>query len=60
MKDPIVEEVRRARSEHAQQFGFDLEAICEDLRRIQKMCSHKVVRLSPRRLKPASLIQRTQ
>src|SRR5437870_9409086 len=31
-EDPIVEEVRAARQEYARQFGYDLHAICEDLR----------------------------
>ena len=35
MVDPIVDEVRRARAEHAKQFNFDIHAICEDLRLIE-------------------------
>jgi hypothetical protein len=31
-KDPIVEEVRRIREEHAARFGYDLKAIYEDLK----------------------------
>jgi len=53
MTDPIVEEVRKARWEHAQRFAFDLDAICEDLRRIQKTCGHRVVSLPPRVLERA-------
>lgn len=34
--DPIVEEVRHVRREHAQHFGFDLKAIFADLRRGQE------------------------
>lgn len=52
MTDPIVEEVRKARWEHAKRFGFDLDAICEDLRRIQKVCGHRVVSLPPKLLEP--------
>ena len=33
MKDPIVEEIRRYREEHAAQFNYDLAAIFADLRR---------------------------
>ena len=33
MQDPIVEEVRRIRDEHAAMFNYDLEAIVADLRR---------------------------
>ena len=36
MKDPIVDEVRRIREEHAAQFNYDIDAICEDIRRIAK------------------------
>lgn len=32
-KDPIVEEVRKIRQEHAAKFNYDLKAICEDIRR---------------------------
>ena len=45
MHDPIVSEVRRARDEHARSFGYDLAAICEDIRKHQLSCGHPVVRL---------------
>jgi len=48
MKDPIVEEVRKHRMDHARKFEGDLRAICEDLRAIQRACGQKVVRLPPR------------
>lgn len=32
-KDPIVEQVRRVRREHAAKFNYDIKAICEDIRR---------------------------
>ena len=32
MRDEVVEEVRRARHEHAAMFDNDLAAICADLR----------------------------
>ena len=34
--DPIVNEIRRIRREYAEQFGNDLHAICEDLRRQER------------------------
>ena len=49
MKDPIVEEVRKAREEHAKRFNFDLHAICEDLRKKEKESGHPVVSLPPKR-----------
>ncbi len=54
MKDPIVEEVRRARMEHTRECNSDLALILEDVRAIQARCGHKVVRLSPKKLTPAA------
>jgi hypothetical protein len=50
MKDPIVEEVRKHRREHTQKFHGELSEICADLRRVQEISGHDIVRLSPRRL----------
>jgi hypothetical protein len=46
MKDPIVEEVRKARQDHAKEFRHDLAAICNDLRRIEIECGHRLVVVS--------------
>jgi hypothetical protein len=54
MKDPINEEIRKFREEHARKFNFDLHAICEDLRALQKSSNLKVVRLPPKRIGPKS------
>jgi hypothetical protein len=35
--DPIVEEVRRVRDEHAARFAYDIHRICEDVRREQEL-----------------------
>ena len=43
MIDPIVAEVRKAREEYARQFNYDLHAMCEDLRRKQKLRGGPVV-----------------
>ncbi len=43
MKDPIVEEVRRVRDEYARQFNYNLDAICDDLRKKQNQEGRKVV-----------------
>lgn len=48
-KDPIVEEVRRIRDEHAKRFNYDLHAICEDFRKKQWSSGHTVVSRQPRR-----------
>jgi hypothetical protein len=52
MRDPIVEEIRRIRREHAEKFNFDLDAIFEDLKQSQRQSGRKVVTLEPRRPKP--------
>ena len=48
MKDEIVEEVRRARHEHAARFGNDLAAIFADLREKTRESGRKVVSFPPR------------
>jgi hypothetical protein len=50
-KDPIVEEVRKAREEYAAKFDFDLDAIYQDLKRGEQEGGRKVVSFPPR--KPA-------
>jgi hypothetical protein len=52
VKDPIVEEVRKYRMEHTAKFHGDLDAICEDLRRVQATCGHKIVRHPAVRIEP--------
>ena len=49
-KDPIVEEIRKFREAHAAKFNYDLEAICADLKKKEKVCGHEVVSFPPRRL----------
>jgi hypothetical protein len=49
MKDPIVEEVRRARDAHARQFNYDLDAIVEDLQTREKELGLATVSLPPER-----------
>jgi hypothetical protein len=50
-KDPIVEEVRKARQEHAARFGYDLRAIYNDLKNSEKLGGRKVVSLSTKKPK---------
>ncbi len=52
-EDPIVEEVRAARDEHAKKFGYDLEAIFRDLKAKEKETGRRYSRLSPRPVGPA-------
>ena len=49
-QDPIVEEVRKVREEHAARFDYDLKAIAEDLRRRQAKSGHQVVSYPSRRV----------
>ena len=58
MKDPIVDEVRNNRMEHTRKFKGDLTAICADLRSIENMSGHKIVRLAPTRLIDKKTISR--
>lgn len=48
-KDPIVEEVRRARERHAAKFNYDLRSICDALRRDEERGRRKVVSLAPKK-----------
>lgn len=54
MKDPIVEEIREARQDHAREFNHDLSEICKDLKRIERECGHKIVSLPPKLLTKSS------
>lgn len=47
--DPIVADIRRLRDEYAQRFGYDLEAICRDLREQQLRSGRRVVKRQPKR-----------
>jgi len=47
--DPILEEIWKARDEHARRFNYDLKKICADLRRIEKQSGRRVVTRKPRR-----------
>ena len=49
MKDPIVEEVRRAREQLAAECGYDVRRIAEESQKRQETCGHKVVDLSGKR-----------
>ncbi|HSG41217.1 MAG TPA: hypothetical protein VLE27_16375 [Thermoanaerobaculia bacterium] len=52
-EDPIVEEVRKVREEHAARFDYDLEKIFKDLKERESKSGHKVVSLPPKRIVPA-------
>jgi len=48
-EDPIVEEVRKARQEHAARFDYDLAAICRDLKEQEARGGRTVVMLGAKR-----------
>ena len=50
-KDPIVEEVRRARDRYARKFNYDHDAICRDLQEKQRKGKRNVVSFPPKRVK---------
>lgn len=50
-RDPIVEEIHRVRDEQAKKFGYDLHALCEDIRKNEATSGRKLVTRRPR--KPA-------
>ena len=48
MKDPIVEEVRKARDEYARKFNYDIDLICDDLQKRQRLSGDRFVSLPKR------------
>ena len=49
LTDPIIDELRAARDEHAARFNYDVEAIFRDIQAQQEASGRKYVRLPPRR-----------
>jgi hypothetical protein len=47
-EDPIVEEIRRIRHEHAAKFNNDLTAIVADIRRLERESGQTHVNFPPR------------
>lgn len=56
-KDPIVEEVRAIRQQHAARFNYDLRKIAEDLREKQALSGHKTVSFPPKPAKHKAAAQ---
>lgn len=48
VSDPIVEEIRLIRQEHAKRFNYDLRAIVEDLRQQERKHPERLVSLPPK------------
>ena len=56
-QDPIVEEIRKVREQHAAKFNYDLKAICQDLKEQENRSNWKLVSLKPRRPAPAKQVR---
>ncbi len=50
MLDPIVEEIRKIRDDHAARFHYDLDAIFDDFERNQEELGLPLVTLPPNRI----------
>ena len=57
-RDPIVEEVRKARDAYAKRFDYDLDAICRDLQAKQRSSDKKVISLPPKRPRKLVMCER--
>ncbi len=59
-KDPVVEEVRAVRDAYAKRFNYDIDAICEDLRRQEKECGHELATHVPGGLRSNEVTNRRE
>ena len=50
VEDPIVEEIRRYRMEHAAQYGNDLKRIVEAYQELERTSGREYVNFEPRRV----------
>jgi hypothetical protein len=50
MEDPIVEEIRKLREEHAARFNYDVDAIFDNLKKLETERGLTVVSLEPKRV----------
>jgi hypothetical protein len=48
--DPVVEEVRRAKEEHAARYNYDIHAMGKALQEEQKRSGREVVTVPPKRI----------
>jgi len=59
MNDPIVEEVRRVRDAHAARFNYDLDAIFQDIKELEKKSGRKFIAGVSRQALPNQSLQPT-
>ena len=48
-KDPIVEEIRKVRDDHAAKFGYDLDAIVKDIQEQERESDREFASPPPKR-----------
>ena len=48
INDPVVEDIRRHRQEHAERYGHDLKLIVEALRERERRSAHRVISPGPK------------
>lgn len=60
-QDEILEEIHRIREEHAKSFNYDLQAICDDLRKQEATSGRKIISkpLKQRSQRPNNAVQPT-
>ena len=51
IEDPIVEEIRRYRNEHAALYGNDLKRIVQALKEKERRSKHTLLNPGPKRIK---------
>lgn len=59
MTDPIIDEVRRVRDEHAARFNYDLDAIFRDIKDQELKSGHEFVSFPSRKAEPNRSLQPT-
>jgi hypothetical protein len=57
MNDPIVDEVRRVRDEYAARFGYDLDAIFQDIKEQEKKSGREFVSFPASGIEPNQALQ---
>lgn len=55
-KDEVLEEIYKIREEHAKSFNYDLQAICDDLRKKQENSGRQIIKVPLR--KPSTVQQK--
>nr|VFJ58796.1 MAG: hypothetical protein BECKDK2373C_GA0170839_10685 [Candidatus Kentron sp. DK] len=59
-KDPIVEKIHKIRQERAARFNYDLEAIYQDIKRLEKESEREFVTFEPKRVGEVSSVGKPQ